>query len=88
MSNLPMVSNKAFLSVSDDPLQHFLSGQLSERTRRAYHADIQHFFSFIGIDKVSMVDIQAIGHEHIIAFRNELAAETTSEVVSIASWLA
>ena len=68
-----MVSNKAFLSVADDPLQQFLSGQLSERTRRAYHADIQHFFSFIGIDKVSMVDIQAISHEHIIAFRNDLA---------------
>ena len=43
-----MVSNKALLSVADDPLQQFLSGQLSERTRRAYHADIQHFFSFIG----------------------------------------
>ncbi len=73
-----MASNKAHLTVSDDPLQQFLSGQLSERTRRAYHADIQHFFSFMGmgmgIDKVSMVDIQAISHEHIIAFRNELAS--------------
>ena len=34
--------------VSDDPLEQFLSGQLSERTRRAYYADLQHFFASIG----------------------------------------
>ena len=73
MDNLPIVAESAVLRVLDNPLQQFLSGQLSERTRRAYQADLLHFFSFIGLEQVELKDLQSISYEQIIAFRNELA---------------
>jgi len=73
MNNLPIVSGNGMGSALEGPLQQFLSGQLSERTRRAYSADLQHFFAFIGIDQAILEDLQSITYEHIIAFRNDLA---------------
>ena len=63
--------------VADDPLEQFLSGQLSERTRRAYYADLQHFFASIGMElhEVSLAVLQSITFEHVIAFRNQLASQ-------------
>ena len=63
--------------VADDPLEQFLSGQLSERTRRAYYADLEHFFASIGIElkDVSLAVLQTITFEHVVAFRNQLASE-------------
>lgn len=61
--------------VMDDPLEQFLSGQLSVRTRRAYCADLKHFFAFLGLKQASLTQLQAITFEHIIAFRNRLASE-------------
>ena len=63
--------------MADDPLEQFLSGQLSERTRRAYYADLQHFFASIGLElnEVSLAVLQSITFEHIVAFRNQLASE-------------
>ncbi len=74
MNNLPIVSGNGMRPTLEGPLQQFLSGQLSERTRRAYSADLQHFFTFIGVDQVILEDLQSITYEHIIAFRNDLAS--------------
>ena len=57
---------------SSDPLEQFLAGQLSERTRHAYHADLCHFF---GTAKITLEKIRAVSFHDIVAFRNELAAE-------------
>lgn len=75
MGNLPAVAGSASPAIQNDPLEQFLSGQLSERTRRAYSADLRHFFSFLGLQQVVLADLQAITFEHIVAFRNQLAAE-------------
>ncbi len=61
--------------LSEDPLEQFLSGQLSEQTRRAYQADLRHFFTFIGYDRISLAELQSITFEHVVAFRNQLAAD-------------
>ena len=44
-----LVENKQTLPhsvYSTDPIGQFLTGQLSDSTRRAYEADLRHFFSF------------------------------------------
>ncbi len=66
----------ALALAADDPLEQFLSGQLSERTRRAYYADLQHFFFSIGMElnEVSLTILQSITFEHVVAFRNQLAS--------------
>ena len=63
------------ISTSDlDPVDEFLSGQLSDRTRRAYEADLRHFFQFTGVDaNLNLSILQNINHSHVISFRNHLA---------------
>ena len=56
--------------VAEAPLQQFLAGQLSERTRRAYKRDLLHFF---GSEKTALEEIRQITFNDIVAFRNELA---------------
>ena len=57
-----------------DPVEEFLSGQLSDRTRRAYEADLRHFFEFIDVDaNLTLSSLQNITHSHVISFRNHLA---------------
>lgn len=55
----------------DDPLARFLSGQLTERTRRAYYADLCEFF---GGNRISVDDVRAVTFADIIDHRNTLAA--------------
>lgn len=57
--------------VSDDPLAQFLSGQLTERTRKAYYADLCEFFD---TDRITPDAIQAITFADVIDYRNSLAA--------------
>ena len=67
-----VVSSPALPRLSD-PLDQFLAGQLSERTRRAYLADLCHFF-----DKadVQLDDVRAVHFQDVVAFaRNRLASE-------------
>ena len=53
-----------------DPVDEFLSGQLSDRTRRAYEADLRHFFQFTGVDaNLTLSILQNITHSHVISFR-------------------
>ena len=60
-------------SLDDDPLEHFLAGQLSERTRRAYQADVKAFFAFLGIERADLDSLVPVTFQHVVAFRNELA---------------
>jgi integrase len=55
-----------------DPLEQFLAGQLSERTRRAYLADLCHFSDNAD---VQLDDIRAVHFQAVVAFRIRLAAE-------------
>lgn len=57
------------------PVDQFLTGQLSESTRRAYEADLRHFFSFLGFEVVDLVELQAISYREVTAFRNHLAQQ-------------
>jgi integrase/recombinase XerC len=57
--------------IQDDPLAQFLSGQLTERTRKAYYADLCEFFDG---DRITPDDIRTITFADIIEYRNSLAA--------------
>lgn len=67
----PVVIRAAQVELSD-PLEHFLAGQLSERTRRAYFTDLCHFFDKVD---VQLGDIRGVDFQDVVAFRNRLAAE-------------
>ena len=58
--------------VRADPLGQFLAGQLSERTKRAYYADLKEFFNG---DQISPEDVQAVTFSDIVEHRNALAAK-------------
>ena len=58
-----------------DPLEQFLTGQLSENTRRAYKTDLLKFFEFLNLDKITIHDLRGITFQHIVGFRNQLALE-------------
>ncbi|MCC7261533.1 MAG: tyrosine-type recombinase/integrase [Candidatus Latescibacteria bacterium] len=73
MSDLPVIRGPAGSElVKLDPLAQFLAGQLSERTRRAYQADLYHFF---GSDHLSLEQIREVGFQDLVAYRNELAQQ-------------
>lgn len=74
MEHLPAIANRTVLGQAghSDPLEQFLAGQLSERTRRAYYADLCHFFDTADI---SLEKIKAVSFHELVAFRNELAAQ-------------
>ncbi len=65
-----LTTQSVLAPVAEAPLQQFLAGQLSERTRRAYKRDLVHFF---GNENATMTEIRQIAFHDIIAFRNELA---------------
>lgn len=58
-----------------DPLEQFLAGQLSENTRRAYHADLGLFFRFLNIDEPDLQTLRSITFRQVVAFRNYLASD-------------
>ena len=58
-----------------DPLEQFLTGQLSENTRRAYKTDLLKFFEFLNLDKITIHDLRGVTFQHIVGFRNQLALE-------------
>jgi integrase/recombinase XerC len=58
------------LSSWTDPLEQFLAGQLSARTRLAYAADLRDFF---GTLRVTLGTVRDVTFEDVIAYRNELA---------------
>ena len=62
--------SEALAPVAEAPLQQFLAGQLSERTRRAYRRDLLQFF---GSESTTLDEIRQISFHDIITFRNELA---------------
>ena len=64
-------SGRTGLQALQDPLAQFLSGQLAERTRKAYYADLCEFFDG---DRITPDDIRAITFADIIEYRNSLAA--------------
>ena len=59
--------------LAEDPLEQFLAGQLSERTRKAYKADVRSFLQFLGLEQATLESLQPITFEHVVAYRNELA---------------
>ena len=74
MEILPSV-NVGSEVVLRDPLEQFLSGQLSENTRRAYKTDLIKFFKFLNLDKITIHDLRRITFQDIVEFRNHLAGE-------------
>ncbi|MBL94237.1 MAG: hypothetical protein CMF70_02935 [Magnetovibrio sp.] len=74
MEILPSV-NVSSEVVLRDPLEQFLSGQLSENTRRAYKTDLIKFFKFLNLDKITIHDLRRITFQDIVEFRNHLAGE-------------
>ena len=74
MEILPSV-NVGSEVVLTDPLEQFLSGQLSENTRRAYKTDLIKFFEFLTLDKITIQDLRRITFQDIVEFRNHLAGE-------------
>lgn len=58
-------------AVYEDPLAQFLSGQLTERTRRAYYADLCEFFNG---DRITPEMVRAVNFADIIEYRNALAS--------------
>ncbi len=71
VERLPAVPSYTALE-SSNPLEQFLAGQLSESTRRAYYADLCHFFDSADI---SLEKIRAVSFHHVVAFRNGLAEQ-------------
>lgn len=67
---LPVV-RKADLR-SAGPLDQFLAGQLSERTRRAYCTDLRDFFR---TEQVTAEMVQSVTFQDVIEYRNYLAAK-------------
>lgn len=63
------------MAASDDPIGRFLTGQLSERTRRAYEADLRHFFSFLDVQSVDIHVLQTVTFREVTDFRNHLAEQ-------------
>ena len=66
----PSRKSRALKKIEEDPLGQFLAGQLTERTRKAYYADICEFFDS---DHITPEDVRAITFSDIIAYRNGLA---------------
>ena len=62
--------NRLTRSIAEDPLARFLSGQLTERTRKAYYADLCEFFDG---DRITPADVAAVTFADIIDYRNGLA---------------
>ncbi|MBT3344792.1 MAG: tyrosine-type recombinase/integrase [Gemmatimonadetes bacterium] len=52
-------------------MAQFLSGQLTERTKKAYYSDLCEFFNG---DRIRPEDVQAVDFADIIEYRNALAA--------------
>jgi len=71
VEQLPVVIKSSKVRLSD-PLEQFLAGQLSERTRRAYYTDLCDFF---GTDDIQLADIRSVTFQNIVAFRNQLVSE-------------
>lgn len=71
MERLPVIKSTSIPTVNN-PLEQFLAGQLSERTKLAYYADLCHFFGSADID---LDAIRAITFQDVIAFRNQLAQQ-------------
>ena len=67
----PASSGHPARAISGDPLERFLSGQLTERTRSAYCADLREFF---GSGHITPKRVAAVTFTDIIDFRNALAA--------------
>ncbi len=64
-------ANRLVQTIHDDPLAQFLSGQLTERTKKAYYADLCEFFNG---DRIGPDDVRAVNFSDIIDYRNTLAA--------------
>jgi integrase/recombinase XerD len=58
-------------TIHEDPLAQFLSGQLTERTKKAYYADLCEFFNG---DRIGPDDVRAVSFADIIDYRNTLAS--------------
>ena len=54
-----------------DPLGQFLAGQRTERTKKAYLADLREFFSS---GSITLEDVRAVTFSDIVEYRNGLAA--------------
>jgi site-specific recombinase XerD len=69
--SLSVVRSRTAAVIQDDPLAQFLSGQLTERTRKAYLADLCEFF---GTDRITADMVRSITFADIVEHRNSLAA--------------
>ncbi len=72
-NSLTVPSGSEITPLAEDPLEQFLAGQLSERTRQAYKADVRNFFAFLGFERATLEDLKPITFQHVVAYRNELA---------------
>lgn len=60
---------------SSDPLEQFLTGQLSRRTRAAYRADLRDFFAYLGLQTGDLEAVRRIGFQDVVRYRNHLAGQ-------------
>jgi len=65
-------STEPTLRVIENPLDDFIAGQLSEKTRKAYLSDLRQFFGTINL---SNDDIQRVQFQDLIAYRNALVTQ-------------
>ena len=76
MTDLPALSNGTLKPLktfpADNPVDQFISGQLSEKTKKAYYSDLCQFF---GSGKITLEDIQLITFQDLIDYRNELSSQ-------------
>ena len=84
-----LVENKQTLPhsvYSTDPIGQFLTGQLSDSTRRAYEADLRHFFFLLGFETVDIEAIQRISFREVTAFRTIFRTRAINARLSIGSY--
>ena len=67
------IHSAAPIQEAESPLDQFLAGQLSERTRKAYLADLKHFFGCDHFNQITPDLLKGVTFRDVIAFRNNLA---------------
>jgi integrase/recombinase XerC len=75
LNTLPAPSPRRADLAFSDPLEQFLAGQLSRRTRTAYRADLRDFFAYLGLQTGDLEAVRRIGFQDVVRYRNHLAGQ-------------
>lgn len=75
MSEKLVVHQSTTIQEAESPLDQFLAGQLSDRTRKAYLADLKHFFGCEHFNQITPELLRDVTFRDVIAFRNNLAED-------------